>query len=292
MTGSDRIQSGYVLIAGPGNTGKSSLLNRLAGYPLSPVHPEPGTTRFPITGVYTSPEAQACFVDSPPLETSQPEEWARGCDAAVLLLDARRPLEQLRSPFVMDFINTLFLQGRPFLAALGHGDHLPRRFRVPMALQVGLGVRCAGVVTVSPPLGVGVEALRKAALKLLPVRERLFPDGVSTLNSCRFLASELIRSVLLGALSREVAESVAVQVEEYSRTDRKLYIRVNLLVARAGDKGTVIGRKGQTLARIQKDAETALQEAWQGPVQMEIWVKVREGWTDRPADLLELGYAP
>jgi GTP-binding protein Era len=291
MTVADRIQSGYVLIAGPGNTGKSSLLNRLAGYPLSPVHPEPGTTRFPITGVYTSPEAQACFVDSPPLETSGSEDWARACDAAVLLLDARRPVEQLRSVSVADFLNTAALQGKPVVAALGHGDHLPRRLRVPIALQAGLGMRCAGVVTVCPPLGAGVDALRKMVLNLLPVRERLFPDAVNTLNSSRFLASELVRSVLLCGLTREVADSVAVQVEEYSRTDRKLYIRVNLLVARAGDKGTVIGRKGQTLARIQKDAETALQEAWGGPVQMEIWVKVREGWTERPADLLELGYA-
>ncbi len=290
MTGPDRIPSGYVLIAGPGNTGKSSLLNRLAGSPLSPVHSEPGTTIFPVTGVCTSPEGQACFVDSRPLEHSQPEEWLRACDAAVLLLDARRPVEQLESPPVRDFLNSTVLQGKPVLTALGHSDHLPRRFRIPLALQLEMEARCAGVFTVCPPLGDGVETLKKAVLKLLPVRERLFPEGVNTLNSCRFLAAELVRSVLLGVLARETAESLAVQVEEYTRTKDRVYIRVNLLAARAEDRGIVIGRKGQTLARIRKDVETALQEAWRGSVQTEIWVKVREGWAERPSVLSELGY--
>lgn len=283
-----RLPSGYVLITGPGNTGKSSLFNSLTGTMLSPEHPRPHTTRSPITGVTVVNGAQACFIDSPSLDRPMNHDWYRLCDVVILVVDARRFSRDLETEQVREML--ILCQGRPLVVAMGHGDHLPTRLRAPLALQAGLGFPAAGVVSVCPPLGEGVQELRSLVMSLLPVRERLFPDGVITLNSSRFLASERIRANLLSVLPDDIVDTTAVQIEEYTQRSRKLYVRVNLLVSRHSDKGTVIGRKGQTLARIQRDSEASLEGVSGVPVQVEPWVKVREGWPDNPQDLLEFGH--
>ncbi len=285
------IPSGYILVAGPSNTGKSSLFNAITGSGSSPVNERPHTTWFPITGIYSTRGSQACFVDTPALEadTEADTRWASICDAVILVLDARRYARDLELPFVKDFMLTV--TGKPLLVALGHGDHLPVNLRAALALQASLEINCAGVVTVCPPMRVGVQKLRSMAMGTLPLRERLFPEGITTLNSGRFLASEAIRAVIGTVLAADISETTAVQIEEYSARNRKLYVRVNLVVARSSDKGTVIGRKGQTLTRIQQETESVLTELTGMPVQSEVWVKVREDWPGNRADLLEFGYA-
>jgi len=285
------IPSGYILVAGPPNTGKSSLFNAMTGLAIPPVSEKRRTTSFPITGIYSARGSQACFVDMPPLEadTDTDPRWTAACDAVILVLDARRCMNDYMLPFVQDFLHTV--TGKPLIVALGHGDHLPANLRAALSLQAGFEMNCAGVVTVCPPMRMGVQKLRTIAMSALPLRERLFPEGVTSLNSGRFLASQAIRALLGTVLSEDLAGTTAVQIEEYSARSRKLYVRVNLLVARSSDKGTVIGRKGQTLARIQQEAEAVLTELTDLPVQSEIWVKVREDWPGNRADLLEFGYA-
>jgi GTP-binding protein Era len=285
------IPSGYILVAGPANTGKSSLFNAITGSGISPVNSRPFTTGFPITGIYNARGAQACFVDTPPLEQDAVVDpsWASVCDAVILVLDARSYSRDFALPFVQEFLRTV--TGKTLMVALGHGDHLPLKLRTAVALQASLEINSAGVVTVCPPMRLGVQKLRSLAVSALPLRERLFPEGITTLNSGRFLASQAIRAVLGTVLSEDVAGTTAVQIEEYSARNRKLYVRVNLVVARSADKGTVIGRKGQTLAHIQQETESVLTELTDLPVQSEIWVKVREDWPANRADLLEFGYA-
>ena len=88
-----------------------------------------------------------------------------------------------------------------------------------------------------------------------------------------------------------MADTTAVQIEEYAARNQKLYIRINIFVSRLSDKGSVIGRKGQTLALIQQETEAAVGQLSGLPVQMETWVKVREDWPSCQSDLLEFGYA-
>lgn len=285
------IPSGYILVAGPANTGKSSLFNAITGSGISPVNERPGTTRFPITGIYNTNGSQACFVDMPALEAGSVADpgWTSACDAVILVLDARHHSRDFGLPFVQDFLQTV--NGKPLILALGHGDHLPSNLRAALALQASLEINSSGVLTVCPPMRLGTARLRSMAMGALPLRERLFPGGITSLNSGRFLASQAIRALLGTVLPEDMAETTAVQIEEYSARNNRLYARINLIVARASDKGTVIGRKGQTLSRIQQETESVLTELTDLPVQSEIWVKVREDWCGNRTDLLEFGYA-
>ena len=62
-------RSGHVALIGRPNTGKSTLLNRLVGMPLSITADRPQTTRHRILGLLAHGDAQIAFVDSPGFQT-------------------------------------------------------------------------------------------------------------------------------------------------------------------------------------------------------------------------------
>lgn len=58
-------KSGFVAIVGRPNVGKSTLLNRIVGQKIAIMSDKAQTTRNKIQGVYTTPEAQIVFIDTP-----------------------------------------------------------------------------------------------------------------------------------------------------------------------------------------------------------------------------------
>ena len=68
---------GYVAIVGRPNVGKSSLINKIIGQPVSITSRRRQTTRDCILGVTTEPNFQIIFVDTPGIESTGKHERNR-----------------------------------------------------------------------------------------------------------------------------------------------------------------------------------------------------------------------
>ena len=63
-----------------------------------------------------------------------------------------------------------------------------------------------------------------------------------------------------------------------------------MIVDKAGHKGIVIGKGGEQLKRIASEARQELEQLFDGKVFLEVWVKVKSGWSDDQRALKSLGY--
>ncbi|WP_250908412.1 KH domain-containing protein, partial [Escherichia coli] len=63
-----------------------------------------------------------------------------------------------------------------------------------------------------------------------------------------------------------------------------------ILVEREGQKKMVIGNKGAKIKTIGIEARKDMQEMFEAPVHLELWVKVKSGWADDERALRSLGY--
>ncbi len=96
------MRSGFATLVGRPNVGKSTLLNRMLGQKVSITSPVAQTTRTPVRGVLTRPDAQVVFVDTPGVHKSRTLLGERlndraavalgGVDLILLVLEATAPL--------------------------------------------------------------------------------------------------------------------------------------------------------------------------------------------------------
>ncbi len=282
------IQSGYALVAGLSNTGKSSLLNALTKSQISPVALQAASTRMPITAICTPGDAQICFVDTPPLDGNFDLSIIDWVDVIVLVVDIKTLDKDLTNPIIQNFLRRV--NKKPVVLALSKSDFVKPEHRSAYVYRAIYTNKFTDIIPVTPPLDHGIKDLLHSVLVNIPKRIRLFPRDITTLNSQRFLISEQIRTQLYSLLPLEIAGETAVQIEETSQRDGRLYIRANLIVSRASTKGIIIGRKGQNLEHINKLSSQTIGRFTGEKCRLDLWVKVREAWTTNKADLLEFGY--
>ncbi|MBO8141430.1 MAG: GTPase Era [Firmicutes bacterium] len=294
--GEAEVRSGFAALIGRPNVGKSTLLNRLVGEKVAIVSDKPQTTRHRIQAVLTRPDAQVVFIDTPGLHKPRHRlgeymiQAARGTlsevDVVLFVVDGaagvaggdRRIAEELSgidTPVLL-VINKMDLVKDPEAAA--------KRF-------ASLG-GFAGAVPVSALTGEGSESLVDEIVRRLPPGPKYFPEDWVTDRPEEFLVAELIREQVFHHTEQEVPHSAAVVVEEMRRRPgRELVdVRATIVVDRESQKGIIIGQGGHRLKRIGQLARLEIERLLGSPINLQLWVKAKPGWRDRPGALQELGY--
>jgi len=293
------VKAGYVAIVGRPNAGKSTLMNRLIGQKLSIVSDKPQTTRHRITGVLNTPEGQLVFVDTPGIH--KPEhtmnrrmvkaafDTLRDADLVILVVDA------LEEPgpgdrFMMGVAAELHA---PLIVVLNKVDRLKVKTRLlPLIESYSKSLPCHAVVPVSALAGHNVDALLKEMLAALPEGEPLFPDDYFTDQSERTLAAELIREKVLQHTRDELPYSTAVAIDQFVEPEapgQLTTIHASILVDHDSQKRIVVGTGGEMIKRIGTEARRDLEEMLEGPVYLDLHVRVRKDWRDDDRLLDELG---
>ena len=289
-------RSGFAALVGRPNVGKSTLLNALIGHKLSIVTPRPQTTRHRILGIYTAPEVQIAFVDTPGLhrEASRALNKAMNrtataaledADVVVLVVEAGKWTQEDELA-----LERIVRSARPALAAVNKIDRVrPREKLLPYLGELGARHAFLALVPVSALKEDNIADLRNTIGAHLPLSPALFPDGELTDRGREFRIAEMIREKLTLELNQEVPYGIAVEVERIAEEDGQLMVDAAIWVDRDGQKPIVIGAKGERLKRVGRSARLALNGILQQRLHLNLWVKVRENWADNARALKELG---
>jgi GTP-binding protein Era len=289
--------SGFVSILGRPNVGKSTLLNTLIGTKVAIVSDKPQTTRTSIQGVWNLPEAQAVFLDTPGIHRPDTQlnkklahEVAGALEGRDLLLfmagcKSRPDVEDERAVELVTRTKT------PAIMLLNKIDLLKDKSRMlPVIEQYQRLAQFEEFIPISAMTGDGLDAVKDAVIRRLPPGPRYFPEDAITDQPERFFASEIVREKVLRLTKQEVPHSVMVQVDDWEESPKLLHIAASIIVERDGQKAIVIGTKGSRLKEIGTEARLELEQTLGNKVFLELFVKVRKNWREKPAYLSELDW--
>jgi GTP-binding protein Era len=286
---------GTIAIVGRPNVGKSTLLNALVGQKVSITSSKPQTTRHRVSGVLTRPGAQYVFVDTPGFQTQHGGPLNRALnravraaleevDAVLFVVEAGRLEEADRA------VLQLLPKRIPVVLVANKSDRIagPERM-LPFLESAGTAFAFSAVVPVSASRGRNLRELLKVLAPLLPEQEPMFDADTLTDRNERFLAAELVREKLFRLLGEEVPYGAAVTIDQFREEGRLRRIHASIVVEKDNHKAIVVGKGGEKLKAIASAARRDMEKLFGGKVFLEVWVKVRGGWTESAASLRQLG---
>ncbi len=295
---------GWVALMGPPNAGKSTLLNSILGQKVTIVTPKPQTTRNQIVGIHTDADSQIIFMDTPGLtqvrgrlsKTMIQAVWQSLGQADIIMpvLDAHL---YIRHPEFLDrdlapVAQALASDERPMIVVVNKVDLFSDKSRMlPLLTRLHEMWPKAEIFPVSALRRDGLTDLVALINKKLPKGAAQFPEDQISTAPMRFMTAEIIREKLFLHLRQEVPYSVAVDVENWEEDEERgqTVIHATIYVARPMHKAMVIGRAGQSIKAIGTEARKDIQTLVGGKVHLELWVKVREHWTEDAAFLRDIG---
>jgi GTPase len=288
---------GFAALVGRPNVGKSTLLNALLKRKISIVSPKPQTTRHRILGILTTQESQIVFVDTPGLHAGGSRAMNRHMNKAALtsLSDADVNLFVIEALRWVDedqrVLDELVQRGRPIILIVNKVDKVfPKERLLPYMEELTRRAKFAEIVPLSGLKGSGIEDLPRLIARYLPQSPPHFPLDQVTDRSEQFQASEIVREKLTWRLHQELPYGLTVGIERFEEEQGRLMINAVIWVERAGQKAIVIGQGGEQLKEVGRSARLEMNELFKRPVHLELWVKVKENWSDNENALRQLGY--
>src|SRR5690625_697902 len=293
----EQFRSGFVSVIGRPNVGKSTLINQIVGEKVSIVTNKIQTTRQSIQGILTTAEMQLIMIDTPGVHKPKHQLGQYMVDVSV------NTLEDVDLVLFMINANESFGKGDAFILQqfkkvsvpvfliinkvdLIHPDQL-----FPIIDQYKDKYDFTEVIPISAMNGNNIPKLLKLIKSLLPIGPKFFDENDITNRSEQFLISELIREKVLLHTEEEIPHSINVVIESMEINEHhKRHINATIITERDSQKGILIGKKGQMLKRIGKEARREIEKLLNQKVYLELWIKVKKDWRNKQSILLQYGF--
>jgi GTPase len=289
-------RAGFVAIVGRPNAGKSTLVNTLVGQKVAIVSSRPQTTRNRIQGIVNRDDAQIVLIDTPGIHQArnvlsrqmmdEAQHALEGVDALSLIVDASEnfgPGDQFSIEWVKRFKGPTFL-------LLNKVDRVRKPLLLLMIEKYAALYDFAEIYPVSALTGEGCPEMVDGWLARLPEAPPYFPADQFTDQPERFLAAEMVREKAILATRDEVPHAIAVLIDSFEEKKTLLKIRATVYVERDGQKGILIGKRGETMKKIGTQARKDIEAILGTKVFLELFVKVKPNWRQNAAMVRQLDW--
>ena len=293
----DVFRSGFIALIGRPNVGKSTLLNRILQQKISIVSDKAQTTRDKIMGVYTQPDFQMVFVDTPGIHKPRHKLGEKmrkeALDAlnevdAVLFMVAADERFGPGTQYILDRLETLTI---PVYLAINKMDQITPEKLLPLIDSYRQKFNFTEIVPISARDGYQIDTLLEVLRDHLPEGPQYYPEEMVTDRPERNIMAELIREKILHVTRDEVPHAVGVEMEEITqRENGKWYVRAVIYVERDSQKRIIIGKNGTLLRTSGAESRADIETLMNGSVYLDLWVKVAPDWRNKDRMLKELGY--
>lgn len=287
---------GFVAVVGRPNVGKSTLMNALVGGKVSIVSRKAQTTRHRIHGVYTSDTHQFVFVDTPGFQTRHGGAMNRMMNRVVTqaLSDVDVVLHVVEAGKWSEAdakLLPLLPKNGPAILVINKVDMLKNKGTMfSFVEKIVAQHEYAAVVPISATKDIQLDILRDEIGKYLPEGEPMFEEDALTDRPVRFIASEILREKIFRLVGDELPYSCTVMIEQWEETERGVNVSACVLIERESHRPILLGAGGAHMKRIATEARQDMIKLLDKPVHLDVYVKVRKGWSERESALRELGY--
>lgn len=297
MSQDQQTHCGYVALVGRPNVGKSTLMNHVLRQKISITSRRPQTTRTNVLGIDTEDQFQAIYLDTPGIHNKTSKALnrymvnsattaARQVDVLVMVIEAGRWTEEDEAVFKL-----CQAQSGKCLAVLTKIDLLDNKeVLLPELARLGELNYFSEIVPVCALKQEGLDDVRQVVFKHLPEGPHFFSEDEVTDQTERRMVEEIIREKLMRQLGDEIPHNAAVVVEKFEDDKTITRIYADIYVERDSQKRIVIGKSGSRMKLIGIEARKDIELLLQRRVSLNLWVRVKKGWSNSPALMRRLGY--
>ncbi|MBP3387196.1 MAG: GTPase Era [Clostridia bacterium] len=289
-------KTAFILICGRPNVGKSTLLNALIGEKIAIVSAKPQTTRNRIVGVLTKDETQYVFIDTPGLHKPKTKlgdfmmhsvgQAIGDTDVTLFVIEADAKLGDSEKKT----LERLSKNGSRVILIINKIDKVNKVVLAETIKSVSEQYDFHAVIPISALNKDGIDIIFEELEPLLIESPHFFPDDILTDMPEKQLVAEMIREKILRLTDDEIPHGVAVVIEEFKEKKNVISIRAEIYCERESHKRIIIGKNGEMLKKIGTYARQDAAEFFGINVYLDLWVKVKENWRDRPTLLSNFGF--
>ena len=280
------------------NVGKSTLMNALVGERLSIITSKAQTTRHRILGIVNGEDFQMVYSDTPgvlsPNYRLQEKmlEFSRSAlvDADVLLYVTDVTDTADRNADFLEKVKKMAAAGTKVFLIINKIDLTTQETLESLVAFWHTQLPEAQIFPISAQERFGVAQLFDAIKEALPAGPAFFPKDQLTDKSERFFVNEIIREKILLTYDKEIPYSVEVEVETFHEEEHIIRINAVIYCERESQKGILIGKAGSALKRVGSMARKDIEEFFEKPVFLQLFVKVDREWRSNTGRLKHYGY--
>jgi GTPase len=289
------VKSAVIAVVGRPSSGKSTLVNALCGGKVSIVSPVPQTTRNRVRGILNDSRGQIVFIDTPGFHLSQKKlnrymtdlvsSTLSEVDVVLYVVDGSRE-SGAEEKAIQEAVRAA---ARPLVACVNKHD-VPGSGWAAALQSVREAFPETAVREISAATGEALEDLKDALYAAAPDGDQMYPEDYYTDQTPDFRIAEIVREKAIMLTREEVPHALYVRMEDLEmRNDgATLWARGFICVERESQKGIVVGRGGEKIKSIVRDAERELSEIFPYEVRLDLRVKVDKDWRKRDPLLKKL----